>query len=231
MGMALAPRFVRYFTLRMSVRSLNHSAAASRNVPPPQALFHVLLRNPHAAVKHATLQSQVHVCRTVPQQYAAAVRRLFPPDFSPAAGAPLPPGGHQAQLAAVFKSYMSRRVADDEAAAAQEAEPQARSAEGEQLARATKAQSVAERPVGRLAAALPALCQAVERSADVMQVRVLSRFAVRGTLTPSGAGSGGRACWTEPPYSDIPYYAVDLYICSTPALGGPRGERSAGRRI
>ncbi|GLC34094.1 hypothetical protein PLESTM_000152500 [Pleodorina starrii] len=146
------------------------------NSPPPEALFHALLRYPHAAVMHAALQSQVHVCRTVPQQHAASVRRLFPPDFTLATAAgtaaaaqvAVPSGGPSVQLAAVFKSYMSRKVSDDDAAAAVAAAPQARAAEGERLASAAMEGCGVELATGRPAAPR-ALREAVNRGAQALQ--------------------------------------------------------------
>ncbi|GIL45177.1 hypothetical protein Vafri_2501 [Volvox africanus] len=155
--------------------------AAYCNSPPPETLFHALLRNPHPAVLHVALQSQVHVCRTVPQQYAASVRRLFPPDFAPQAAVTIQPqpqprnflggGAPPVHLAAVFKSYMSRKVPDDEVAVATVAAMKGRVAQGVRLAQAAREACAcvsSAAPGGPPTAAL-ALREAVNRGVESMQ--------------------------------------------------------------
>lgn len=117
-------------------------------------------------------QSQVHVCRTVPQQYASSVRRLFPPEFGPsaAAGQAQPTGGPSALLAAMFKSYMSRRVSDEEAATTLAAMPQARQLEGQRLAAAANEACVPEALKPGQSTDVVKLRRSVCRSAEAMQV-------------------------------------------------------------
>ncbi|PNH05189.1 hypothetical protein TSOC_008618 [Tetrabaena socialis] len=146
---ALAPALLRLAEQGAPAVAADVAAAAAHcNCPPQEELFHALLRSQHPTVQHAAMQSLLAVSRTAPQQYAAGIRRLFPPE------APQPPRPHPQQagagpnpqqgqqppqaapppyLAGVFKSYVARRlgVAEEEAAAA--TARQGRAGEGARL--------------------------------------------------------------------------------------------------
>ncbi|KAG2423297.1 hypothetical protein HXX76_015446 [Chlamydomonas incerta] len=183
------------------------TAAEFCTSPPPEALFHSLLRNPHPAVAHAALQSKIRICRTVPEQYKPMLRRLLPPD--PAGGA-----GPPQHLLALIKSYWSRRLSDEEAAAAAAAAapPQrARAAEAARLEGAAREACLPDPALGRPAAS-PALQRAVGQGGEALAAAAATLAAATAAAAaaascldadvgdgPAGLAAGGPGAAAMPP--------------------------------
>ncbi|PNW72988.1 hypothetical protein CHLRE_14g614450v5 [Chlamydomonas reinhardtii] len=163
------------------------AAAEFCTSPPPEALFHVLLRHPHPAVTHAALHSKIRICRTVPEQHKPALRRLLPPDPS---GAPGPPP----HLTALIKSYWSRRLSDEEAAAAAAAAsaPRARAAEAARLEGAAREACLPDAGLGRPAAS-SALQRAVSQGGEALTAAATTLAAAAAAAAAASAAAAAAA--------------------------------------
>ncbi|KAG2447637.1 hypothetical protein HYH02_007555 [Chlamydomonas schloesseri] len=167
--------------------------------PPPEALYHALLRNPHPAVAHAALQSKIRLCRTVPEQHKPVLRRLLPPDPAAAAAAGGGGAGGSAgpppHLAALIKSYWSRRLSDEELAAAAAAAvggggaPRTRAAEAARLEAAAREACVPDSGLGRPAAS-PGLQRAVTAGGEALAAAAATLAAATAASVDMDVGDG-----------------------------------------